>query len=100
MFEDVPGSISLLGADFQPIAECQDCRYNWSPGHTEHGQCPSVELLTRHNFDLYGYAGSPARYVVIYRNTAEEREVLFMWNIGSASDTGTVAVGPLGASLE
>jgi len=100
VFEDVPGFIAVLGADFRSVGDCQECRYNWSPAHPESGQCPSVELRTRHVFDLYGHRDNAARYVVIYRTTSEGREVLFMWNVGSARDADTFTVGPLGPSLE
>jgi len=43
--------------------------------------------------------GQPGGHVVIYRTTPEGREVLCMWNIGSARDVDTFTVGPLGASF-
>jgi len=59
MFEDVPGFIALLGANFGSVGDCQECRYDWSPAHPECGQFPSVTLRTRHTFDLYGPRDNP-----------------------------------------
>lgn len=99
MFQEVPGQVTLLDRSLRAVADCQDCRYNWSPRKAEAGESPAVELLTTHRFDLYAHRENPPRYVVIYRDGKDGYEVVFLWQLGSEHASGTVEVGPLSTTL-
>lgn len=99
MFEEVPGFVALLGSNFRSVTDCQDCRYSWSPRMAEAGESPAVELRTTHRFDLFAHRETAAHYVVIYRDTDDGREVVFMWRFGGEHGSDTVTIGPLSATL-
>lgn len=99
MFQDASGRVTILDSELRAVADCQDCRYNWSPRRAEAGESPSVDLLTTHRFDLYAHRTRAPRYVVIYRDGEEGHDVVFLWQLGGERDVDTVTLGPLSASL-